>query len=481
MRFPGEFFTVVVGVVAISAAGGCKSSAPTTPDAIAAVPSTGKDGSTRVRDAGSARIRDAGIGAEDRPPEPSAEDLAVAKRVETARCPKGGCCVTGVWRLGPDHRGHPLAVVALESNEACLRPQRPAPKRRGHDEGDDDDDNDSKHACGEYRLVDLAVKAPRAGTLLAEQCDGDHSEVSAGVDVDARTFTYGGHSMYTNDRWDEETVLGLDPQRVVAFSKGSNGRGVSHDAKWNWDEFAGDLELGVDYCPGKAPWADGGTPPDSDMPDLLVHALWIPRAALPAAFLADGWRTTGLGRCAARVDGENGFTVHGAKGSAADSSMRVLFSTGDEVFIEIRDDRFVSGGKSWVNDDHVEIWTTVRPDGCVDPKGKSPAVQWGIRVLDGSVFPGFGDPQFAPRAEIHRTGDLVRMKVGLEGAIGAGASFTVVYSDSDDGRHQKRLIATSDLAYGKWWTFGEAPEAETEASCVIARGTLAPRHTPTSH
>jgi len=53
-----------------------------------------------------------------------------------------------------------------------------------------------------------------------------------------------------------------------------------------------------------------------------------------------------------------------------------------------------------------------------------------------------------------------------------------VYSDSDDGRHQKRLIATSELSYGKWWTFGEAPELPDDASCVVSRGTLEPRHAP---
>ena len=414
-------------------------------------------------------------------PKRSAEDLAVAKRVESALCRDGGCCVTDVWRLSPDHRRHPLAVVALESNEACLLPQKPSRASRegdSDDKGTDGDDSDDRHPCSEYRLVDLGTKKPGAGRQLTKQCDGDHSEVSAGVDVEARTFTYGGHSMYTNDQWIDETVLGLDPLRVVAFSRSTNGRGQSHEEKWNWETFAGDVELGVNYCQGKAPWSDGGTPPDSDMPDLVTAALRIPRVTLPAAFLADGWRTTRLGRCAARVDGEKGFTIHGAKGAAADSSMSVLFSAHDAVFVEIGDDRFVSGGKSWVSDDHLEIWTTTRNDPCVDPKESTPAVQWGVRVLDGAVFPGFGNPAVVPRVEVHRAGNVVRLKLDLEGAIGASASLTIVYSDSDDGRHQKRLIATSELSYGKWWTFGEAPAAQDGASCIVSKGVLEPRHQP---
>jgi hypothetical protein len=33
---------------------------------------------------------------------------------------------------------------------------------------------------------------------------------------------------------------------------------------------------------------------------------------------------------------------------------------------------------------------------------------------------------------------------------------TLVYSDSDDGRRQERLIATSALEFGHAWTLGEA-------------------------
>ena len=455
---------VVLVVLAISTAGSCKSSHPVAPDA-----RSSKDASTRAAPRAPHDARAAAT--DDNPSEHSAEDLAVAKRVDAALCNKGGCCVTGVWRLGPDRRGHPLAVVALESNEGCLLPSKPSP---ASDEDDHDDDSD-RHGCGEYRLVDLAAKKPRGGVKLLKQCDGDHSEVRAGVDAKERTFNFGGHSVYTNDQWDEETVLGLDPLRIVAFSRGSNGRGQLHDEKWNWDKFGGDVELGVDYCPNKAPWADGGTRPDSDVPDFVVHALRIPRVTLPATFLADGWRTTALGACAAQVDGENGFTIHGDKGAAADTSMRVLFSTGDDLFIEIRDDRFVSGGKSWVVDDHLEVWTTNGDSQCVDPKGKSPAWQWGIRVLDGAVFPGFGDPGTAPHAEAHRAGNVARLKLSLRGTLAAGTPFTIVYSDSDDGRRQKRLIATSALSYGKWWTFGEAPAAQEGASCIPVRGALSPR------
>jgi hypothetical protein len=53
--------------------------------------------------------------------------------------------------------------------------------------------------------------------------------------------------------------------------------------------------------------------------------------------------------------------------------------------------------------------------------------------------------------------------------------FTAVYSDSDDGVRQKRLIATSALVFGQWWTFGEGPDGEQGKSCTVARGVLEPR------
>ena len=76
------------------------------------------------------------------------------------------------------------------------------------------------------------------------------------------------------------------------------------------------------------------------------------------------------------------------------------------------------------------------------------ARQWGIRVVDGSIFRGFGNPQDDPQIErvaLVQTdwGAVIRFYVRFAKEIG---SITVVYSDTDDGRRQKRLIATSRLS-----------------------------------
>ena len=49
-----------------------------------------------------------------------------------------------------------------------------------------------------------------------------------------------------------------------------------------------------------------------------------------------------------------------------------------------------------------------------------------------------------------------------------GSGLTVVYSDSDDGTRQKRLIATSNLEFGRTWTIGSvSPIGPRRAACVV--------------
>ena len=155
--------------------------------------------------------------------------------------------------------------------------------------------------------------------------------------------------------------------------------------------------------------------------------------------------------------------------------MAIVFSSQGELFVEVTDDRFVTGGKSWVKDDHLEIWAATPPEkGCVDATAKSPALQWGIGVADGQVFPGFGPPAAMPKVEIARANERPSDSGCASRRPLPGPRFTLVYSDSDDGSHQERLIATSQLVFGKWWTLGEAPENEGP-SCTIARGVLEPK------
>ena len=96
-------------------------------------------------------------------------------------------------------------------------------------------------------------------------------------------------------------------------------------------------------------------------------------------------------------------------------------------------------------------------------------------MTDGQVFAGFGAPTAMPQVEVARAGKAIRLRVTFEADTLPRPWFTAVYSDSDDGVHQKRLIATSALVFGQWWTFGEAPDGEEGKACTVARGVLEPR------
>src|SRR5262249_4532785 len=54
-------------------------------------------------------------------------------------------------------------------------------------------------------------------------------------------------------------------------------------------------------------------------------------------------------------------------------------------------------------------------------------------------------------------------------------SLTVAYSDSDDGKRQKALIATSPLVFGDASTLGTLRRiSASKATCRVRRGTLDP-------
>ena len=402
------------------------------------------------------------------------EALAAAKKLETAHCRREDCCASQIWPLGRDRRGRQLAVVALGTHSECLLPQPPRKTRSRSAAPEDEEQADDKHACAAYWLVDVAAPKRPWIRRLVRQCEEDMRDVDADVDARTMTFSFGDHSMYTANQSSDNTVIGLDPLRLVETSH-TSARDDEHTTTWNWDDFAGTVENGRNYCEGKRPRDAGARDRESDQADVETQAVLIPEVSLPPAFLAGGWKTTGLGRCAARVGGDRGFTVHGGKGTAADSSMRVVFASAGELFIEVNDDRFVTGGKSWVKDDHVELWAAAPDSRCVDPGEKPSARQWGIRVTDGQVFAGFGAPTVMPRVEVARAGSAIRLRVTFDADTLPRPWFTAVYSDSDDGVRQKRLIATSALVFGQWWTLGEVPDGEEGKSCTVARGVLEPR------
>jgi hypothetical protein len=101
-----------------------------------------------------------------------------------------------------------------------------------------------------------------------------------------------------------------------------------------------------------------------------------------------------------------------------------------------------------------------------------PTEQWGIRLTDGAVFPGYGNPASTLQIE-HRKVDpqTIRLRIVLP----EFKALTVVYTDSDDGQTQKSTLATSRLSYGIGSTLGTPKTiAPIHATCAVAKGRLEP-------
>jgi hypothetical protein len=334
----------------------------------------------------------------------------------------------------------------------------------------------------EHWLVAKARDGALTTTRLLELCNDGYGASGVGedhIDVGKNRFTHeqnGGAS----ERWQRKIVLRLSPLTLLEegyFVNVATGSSESND-EWSWEAFQG---RGTWSAPDCGP---NGQPKDDDGPETVnkSHAYaWLPQAPLEPAFAAGGWKTTAFGTCAARADsgGKAGFVTFGEPGKPADARFAAVLDGAGALYLEIEDDVIVGPSAKWLSDDHVELWLGAerpdeQPEGCIGPVKTKPQ-QWGIRVSDGQVFAAYGNPdagslkvELAPRAP--GTAGPVRMRLQLpKGWKG----ITVAYSDSDDGRKQKRLIATSALEFRNGRTLGMVKEIKPDrASCRVANGRL---------
>jgi hypothetical protein len=187
------------------------------------------------------------------------------------------------------------------------------------------------------------------------------------------------------------------------------------------------------------------------------------------------WRTASRLLRFLRVDSSGkgglrtgGFVIHGKAGKSEDAVIQVMALNAGEIVVEIADDISQTQNPSWIKNDHLEIWADQNKDAfhrkevyragspdapTNDDYGvvvKKP-VQWGID-LAGKVFAGFGSPQDSPKIVVKGK----RFKITLPFVP---THLTVVYSDSDDGKTQERLIATSKLIFGEALSLGKIEES----------------------
>jgi hypothetical protein len=417
------------------------------------------------------------------------------------------CSILLVRGAGVDRKDRPMFVATVDLGRAPAEPDDgPGPADgasdaavdAGDDGGDTDDlpltstENEDVTSgpasfgapCHRYEHW-LAVRAGAQWTaqLLVASCNDGYG--ASGVGEDRITVEDGGvtvgHSGGSNWRWAETSGVGLDPLRVRSEEWTGSfvfGDHVEHGT-WSWELFRGRVEWSTPRCT-----ASGDPPPDDPTADDASGARYtydsIPQVALDPAFAAGGWKTTALGGCAAYVDssGDHGFVTFGPPGAADDASMRVVASADGTLYVEVRDDRWVGPTGNWVADDHVEIWTSSEDESYMDPclphPDATPPVQWAVRIADGRVFAGSGHPDAAAlHVERARGSAAARLHITLPDKAKA---VTVVYSDGDDGAHQKRLIATSAVRFGVTETLGRLNAVKAgDATCAVRDGRLEPR------
>lgn len=334
-----------------------------------------------------------------------------------------------------------------------------------------------------------------ARQYLVEICNTGYGAAGVGADdvtVEPNTFTHtrrGGSAW----RWSISHTIQLSPLRVLRehysgyWTLGPNRSKrvfdwTSHRGRTNW------------FAP--ACGDDGGLGPRPGPTRTEEAAQYafepIPRTETEEGFRKKGWKNTALGSCAVHLDSRGnqtpesfgrGFVIHGDPSPADradDASMRAVFGSPTTLFVEVDDDAWVEGTDKWILSDHVEIWVGEDygyMDHCL-PEKTDPK-QWGIG-LDGTVYPADGKPQKdALEVEVvdgrkkkdsgGKTGS-VRLKIEFEETPEA---ITLVYSDSDDGDSQKRLIANSKLEFGEAPTLGRIATIKAGAgACNIEDGTL---------
>ncbi len=326
-------------------------------------------------------------------------------------------------------------------------------------------------------LVTGSADKPTRRQLLASGYSGQCASVGDSATVSTATFDYedmcgGGHpDHYTHDNSLTLAPLGYAAENGTDAERFPSTNVVDYD--WSWLTFAGKGSAHFFRCNAAGDALSENEPAGPT-------ARWVTIPALPTT----APNVTHLGACAASVDGtRDGFTIHGKPGATGDASFRAAI-VGRELLVEVTDDHWVGPGKDWTFDDHVEIWLvdTASPkqlDKCENLRA-SGAVQFGVRVVDGAVFPASGHPSDKLRVRRSPTtakdGEPVLLAITLPAWFDAKTSgVTVVYSDSDDGATQKRLIATSELQFAQRWTIGHARRiSPREASCVVTNGRLEP-------
>ena len=374
---------------------------------------------------------------------------------------KGPCTVTDFKAAGDATKQLYVAEVAfLEKPESGWK----------------EPNHDLENQCNPWALYAMNAATPATPVVIGRFCNEGYGASGIGEDFwevkDGRvSLSQTGGS---NWRWSESKTIDLTSNTLV--QKGSDNYfatnpNAGEQQSWDFAKFVVTSAWSVWPC---------GSDEDSSKE---FRALSIPRTTLPKAFTGGGWKTTGTHTCATALDATAGvgFVTHGEKSTAADTSMKVV-ADGNTVFVEVTDDTLVASATGkWIHGDHLEVWASPEEPikmemSCVDLTTKGKAWQWGIDALSGTVQEAYGKPSAKLTAERAAFAGGVRFKVTLPAEA---KSVTVIYSDSDDGQKQERLLSTSDFKFATVQTMGNIVDLDAKyATCKEDGGVLVKTITP---
>jgi hypothetical protein len=363
------------------------------------------------------------------------------------------CRMTGLKSAGNSDSGASLMVAEFHFGLA----DKP---KDGPEEGcrTQEDTNDGGV---EYWLIEGGI-APR---LLLKLCNDGYGAASVGYDevqIGPNRLTHiqdGG----SNDRWESTDIVSLSPQRTLRSENCGFRASDPNYGVYSWVDLprmaaqslaiddsiqsnADAMAEGEDLCAalkkriGKP--VERGYLGALDIPFPTVD----PGAAESGALPPDG---IVLGGCAMtlRADGGQGYLAYGKPDPARIAELRILAGDLHTIYIQIYDPRRdTATAKSWVNADHLEIWTlgdignTMR----VEPAA---ARQTGVD-LDGHAFAGLGKPElpevkrWVAVDEQNRSVIVLKLHWKVDEALYGGVA--IAYSQAEGG-HQARIFSTGPI------------------------------------
>lgn len=386
------------------------------------------------------------------PPAPSSDPLC-AKREP--------CRVVETLDGGKDAQGRTLQVKHLDLGWAEVDT---ASQSLGRKFGPGGRKAEGSRAEGQCEAAEWwLVRPSQPAQLLLSVCNDGYGAAGVGQDevlVSENAFTH-EQSGGSRERWTTRRTLRLSPLYLASESQSvTEGEGGENGDFWDHETLRGEVIRAAPQC-------------EAGQTSLGERTLpYLPQVQVDKTYLASGWKQAGLGACGF----ESGHFLLGNQDDPKDAGLKALLVAPDTLFVEVRDDVWKGPSAKWLNDDHVELWLSpVAPEtltGCGKPTDAQKPVQWGIRIADGQVFPAFGSPKQTlqvERAELPGKKGY-RLKVKLPTPF---QGISVVYSDSDSGKKQELMLATSLVKFGRSETLNPVRVVPPEqATCAVKNGEL---------